>query len=967
MANQPDVRIRLTAEGVKEVVQALQQVQAQANKSAQQTNKVSSGFDATTKSVAALKGAVGALAAAAAGLVALDKMREWAAYGLEVNGAFEKTQLSLAGVLASQAKLVDSNGNVLKGQDAYAAAVQLSADYMAGLQEKAAAAGVDYASLAKQSSLLVFTGLNAGVKDMGKLQELTVLSAAMMRTFGEDTEATSEQLKTLLRGEGSDISDALGIDDDTLKSWKDQGTLVDEVIKRLNASEAATKAYANSWDGVKGKMKAAFDQLTGGAFAGMFEKLKTGLGSAVDGLYEKTGKLNPEVKAVVDLFNDVGSTLGGAISAGIGALVDGLKTAGAWLTNNSKLVSAIGAAFSDVVSVVGKALNGFAAINDMLSLTTRTVAALAGAFNVVAGVINLAQEGVAKLLQNTTSDETKKAFYANEAALANKRAELNRKNALDSFKTMIDGAASGSQGGAAATAAASSGAGKGGAKVAGAANKSTADEAEAAKLAKAAADAAAARADMELKLLQAKNQLLSAEERKQFEQGLLMLEEYHNRRIAAVQAESDQEMRIAQLKLKAAEAMPGRTKEEVIARDKAIFDAKMEMQVKEKQAALANLEAQKQKTSELRALDIAQIEMRQKILELTGNQKEAAALALDVEIAKTKELLEAQGATAAERDRILSQMREAGEKKNNSEEATTKGNEVLRQLDIEQRNIERGVKIGTYFPIEAEQRLKEAIEAQLPALRQQVELLRAAGETVAADNLEQKLLDLAASVDYYGHAIARLKQTIQDSLMGGLNKLFDSLIEGTASAKDAFRAFALDVVNSIRKVAQELLIQQMFRALFAGGDSSWGSAFSRLIGGGGQNVPAAAGFADGGYISGPGTATSDSIPAMLSNGEYVIRAAAVQSLGVGLLDMLNRHGSLHPVMANKYALGGIQKYADGGLVGSLKGSQQGGGESSLTVGLDDGLVLKKLSSPEGHKLIVEAIGNNRRAVRQIIG
>jgi TP901 family phage tail tape measure protein len=46
--------------------------------------------------------------------------------------------------------------------------------------------------------------------------------------------------------------------------------------------------------------------------------------------------------------------------------------------------------------------------------------------------------------------------------------------------------------------------------------------------------------------------------------------------------------------------------------------------------------------------------------------------------------------------------------------------------------------------------------------------------------------------------------------------------------------------------------------------------------------------ATGGYISGSGTATSDSIPAMLSNGEYVIRAAAVQSVGTSFLDGINR-------------------------------------------------------------------------------
>ncbi|MDR6574361.1 TP901 family phage tail tape measure protein [Curtobacterium sp. 320] len=64
--------------------------------------------------------------------------------------------------------------------------------------------------------------------------------------------------------------------------------------------------------------------------------------------------------------------------------------------------------------------------------------------------------------------------------------------------------------------------------------------------------------------------------------------------------------------------------------------------------------------------------------------------------------------------------------------------------------------------------------------------------------------------------------------------------------------------------------------------------------------------AGGGYISGPGTSTSDSIPAMLSDGEYVIRAAAVQKYGVHTFDQIN---------AARYASGGyVTKLASGGSV-----------------------------------------------------
>lgn len=47
------------------------------------------------------------------------------------------------------------------------------------------------------------------------------------------------------------------------------------------------------------------------------------------------------------------------------------------------------------------------------------------------------------------------------------------------------------------------------------------------------------------------------------------------------------------------------------------------------------------------------------------------------------------------------------------------------------------------------------------------------------------------------------------------------------------------------------------------------------------------GYATGGLIRGPGTGTSDSILARLSNGEYIMRAAAVRKYGTNLLDQIN--------------------------------------------------------------------------------
>jgi hypothetical protein len=74
-------------------------------------------------------------------------------------------------------------------------------------------------------------------------------------------------------------------------------------------------------------------------------------------------------------------------------------------------------------------------------------------------------------------------------------------------------------------------------------------------------------------------------------------------------------------------------------------------------------------------------------------------------------------------------------------------------------------------------------------------------------------------------------------------------------------------------------------------------------------------FAQGGYISGPGSGTSDSIPALLSNGEYVINASAVKSLGTSRLDIIN-NGKL-PGYANGGFIGNfVQKFKPGGYVNS---------------------------------------------------
>lgn len=76
-----------------------------------------------------------------------------------------------------------------------------------------------------------------------------------------------------------------------------------------------------------------------------------------------------------------------------------------------------------------------------------------------------------------------------------------------------------------------------------------------------------------------------------------------------------------------------------------------------------------------------------------------------------------------------------------------------------------------------------------------------------------------------------------------------------------------------------------------------------------QQKQSAPKFAHGGAVKGAGTGTSDSIPAMLSNGEYVIREKVVKEYGEDFFDRIN-FGLRKPVIDGMH-------FATGGLVSTL--------------------------------------------------
>jgi hypothetical protein len=132
-------------------------------------------------------------------------------------------------------------------------------------------------------------------------------------------------------------------------------------------------------------------------------------------------------------------------------------------------------------------------------------------------------------------------------------------------------------------------------------------------------------------------------------------------------------------------------------------------------------------------------------------------------------------------------------------------------------------------------------------------------------------------------------------------------------------------------------------------------------------------------VRGPGTGTSDSIPAWLSNGEAVITALATANnprTVAALLAGLDVDGLLAGVRVPplRIPVPRVPRYASGGLVSAAavgSGGGRGGTlEGRLDVGLAPGLVAQAveayLRTSDGERLVVQTTINNRRTIAPAI-
>lgn len=241
----------------------------------------------------------------------------------------------------------------------------------------------------------------------------------------------------------------------------------------------------------------------------------------------------------------------------------------------------------------------------------------------------------------------------------------------------------------------------------------------------------------------------------------------------------------------------------------------------------------------------------------------------------------------------------------------------------------------------------------------------AEAEQVARERgyLEQRLalqadwrVGVKRAMAVYQESAQNAAQMAEEALTSSFRNAEDALVSFAASGKLNFRGLIDSMIADLARFSARAAMSQVFGAIGSalgfGGVSdavgALGGAASAAVG------PNAYGFhlATGGAVWGPGTSTSDSIPAQLSNGEFVVRAAVVSQPGVRAhLERLNAGGR-----------SGFARFAAGGLVGG----SAGGGDSPARNG---GISVSAPVSIEGgssNPASLIAVGEFRKMLEQMI-
>jgi tail length tape measure protein len=291
-------------------------------------------------------------------------------------------------------------------------------------------------------------------------------------------------------------------------------------------------------------------------------------------------------------------------------------------------------------------------------------------------------------------------------------------------------------------------------------------------------------------------------------------------------------------------------------------------------------------------------------------------------------------------------------------------NRLYQNQTAQEQRIQSQVQVGLISHLEGQQQLKSLytetvaeLEKQIPVLEKLAKMPGAQGEA-AKNSLEGMKIKIAE----LKNAGNDLEKTFKEGLTEGLQSSIVGLAKGTMTLREAVLNLANTIINAMINIAAQQLAMQA-----ASATSGWWGAIASAFSSG--TVAAAT----GGYIRGPGTSTSDSIPARLSNGEFVVKADSVSHYGVGFMHAINRRQLRSFSQGGPVSVPPVPSYSEPGLSDSLRDGRTGAQVVASPVNIQQTLAVDSaelftagIKTNEGKKAVITMLRANKQTVKDIL-
>jgi hypothetical protein len=263
--------------------------------------------------------------------------------GIEFNSFLEKNKLGISALQLSFGQYVDDAGAAVNETRQWSAATADATNVQAMLMKQSLQSAASFQDVAQIYQMMSGAMIAGGAKSSQEMVQFAGITADMAAVMGTSYDRAARQMTLALlgvtrtTGQLGAMLRSMGVDNATLKSWRDQGIVVEELTTKLHAFLAMQPMLQNTWVGMTTNMKTAWQEFTGAVSQDTFDPLKAAMQELLHNVLNfSSGELS---QAASQIARALGAGIAGAfdislttIKSALGVLTGALNDSGlGWL------------------------------------------------------------------------------------------------------------------------------------------------------------------------------------------------------------------------------------------------------------------------------------------------------------------------------------------------------------------------------------------------------------------------------------------------------------------------------------------------------------------------------------------------------------------------------------------------------------------------------------------------------------